>query len=150
MYAQILVPIDGSPTSGQALSEATGLARMAHARVRLLHILDPLEHTHGFESPEVYRRDVLPGARRAGEKLLQDAREQLVHEGIEVETELLESLDARVAQLIVEQARQWRADLIVLGTHGRRGIERALMGSDAEQVARTSPVPVLLVRYRAP
>ena len=53
---------------------------------------------------------------------------------------------ARVADLVVEQARQWGAELIVLGTHGRRGLGRALLGSDAEQVLRQAPVPVLLVR----
>ena len=47
---------------------------------------------------------------------------------------------------MAEQARQWPADLIVIGTHGRRGVGRMLLGSDAEQIVRTAPVPVLLVR----
>ena len=66
-----------------------------------------------------------------------------------VDTVLIENLDARVSQLVVEHARAWGADLIVLGTHGRRGLARVLMGSDAEQIARTAPVPVLLVRLPA-
>lgn len=148
MYPHILVPVDGSPTSGQALCEAAGLAKLAGSRVRLLHIVDPLTHSNGFERPEVYSRDVLPAAVSGGEKLLHDAKLALAQMGVEAETTLLQSLDAPVAELVVEQARQWPADLIVLGTHGRRGIDRALMGSDAEQVARTSPVPVLLVRLQ--
>jgi nucleotide-binding universal stress UspA family protein len=59
---------------------------------------------------------------------------------------LLETLGHRVAELIIKQAKKWRADVIVLGTHGRRGLARVLMGSDAEIVVRESPVPVLLVR----
>lgn len=62
------------------------------------------------------------------------------------ETVLLETLGHRVAELIIKQAKKWRADVIVLGTHGRRGLARVLMGSDAEIVVRESPVPVLLVR----
>jgi nucleotide-binding universal stress UspA family protein len=56
----------------------------------------------------------------------------------------------RVADAIVEEARRSRCDLIVIGTHGRRGVSRAMLGSDAENVVRSSPVPVLLVRARAP
>lgn len=150
MYTQILVPVDGSPTCEHALDEAVGLAQLAGARVRLLHIVDPLEHTNGFERPEVYQRDVLPGALRAGQALLRRAQEQLARRGVPAETALVQSLGPRVAQLVVEQAQQWGADLIVLGTQGRRGLPRLMMGSEAEQVARTSPVPVLLVRAPAP
>jgi nucleotide-binding universal stress UspA family protein len=54
-----------------------------------------------------------------------------------------------VADVIVENAKKWRADLIVMGTHGRRGITRVVMGSDAEGVVRNTPVPVLLIRAQA-
>ena len=73
----------------------------------------------------------------------------MAQRGVPVDTVLIENLDARVAQLVVEHAQAWGADLIVLGTHGRRGLARVLMGSDAEQIARTAPVPVLLVRLPA-
>ena len=66
--------------------------------------------------------------------------------GVKVETELFECTAPTVADLIVEQARRWPADMIVMGTHGRRGLTRLLMGSDAEMVLRNSPVPVLMVR----
>jgi nucleotide-binding universal stress UspA family protein len=62
---------------------------------------------------------------------------------------MIESFGGRAADFIVEQARKWRADLIVLGTHGRRGVRRLVMGSDAEQVIRATRVPVLLVRSKA-
>ena len=66
--------------------------------------------------------------------------------GLEPESVLLETIGGPSARLIVAQATEWPADLIVMGTHGRRGIRRIALGSDAEQVLRTSPVPVLLVR----
>lgn len=59
---------------------------------------------------------------------------------------LLESIGGRAADLIVDQAKQWNADLIVMGTHGRRGLRRLALGSDAELVVRSASVPVLLVR----
>ena len=62
------------------------------------------------------------------------------------ETRLEDAAAARVCDLIVQQAGERKCDLIVMGTHGRRGIAHALIGSDAEQVLRMSPVPVLLVR----
>jgi nucleotide-binding universal stress UspA family protein len=146
MYAKILVPIDGSETSQRALTEATKLASLCGAQMKLLHIVDPLTHTSGFETPEVYLSDCLPSMMSAGEKLLGRAKAETAANGLRVETELQTTRGARVAEIIVEQAKSWGADLIVLGTHGRRGIDRVLLGSDAERVARTSPVPVLLVR----
>ena len=73
-------------------------------------------------------------------------REGVAAAGVPVETALVESQGERVSEIVVEQARAWPADLIVIGTHGRRGVDRVLMGSDAEQIARRAPVPVLLVR----
>jgi nucleotide-binding universal stress UspA family protein len=67
---------------------------------------------------------------------------------VSCEQKLVETLGGRVADEIVKQAKEWLADLIVMGTHGRRGLERLAMGSDAELVLRLSPVPVLLVRDR--
>ena len=148
-YQHLLVAVDGSPTSDHAVAHAAELAHSSGGRVRLLNVMDPIAHISGFEQPEVYRQEVLPRLRRAGEALLNQARERVAQRGVPVDTVLIENLDARVAQLVVEHALAWGADLIVLGTHGRRGLARVLMGSDAEQVARTSPVPVLLVRLPA-
>jgi nucleotide-binding universal stress UspA family protein len=65
-----------------------------------------------------------------------------------VKSVLVEKFIGPVAEIIVSQAKKQRADLIVIGTHGRRGVTRLVMGSDAEGVVRRSPVPVLLVRSR--
>ncbi len=148
-YHHILVAVDGSPTSEHAVAHAADLAQATGGRVRLLNVMDPIAHISGFEQPEIYSQEILPRLRKAGEALLNQARDRVAQRGVPVDTALVENLDARVAQLVVEHALAWGADLIVLGTHGRRGLARVLMGSDAEQVARTSPVPVLLVRLPA-
>ena len=126
MYEKILVPFDGSPTSEQALKEAAGLALKMGAQVRLLHIIDPLTHAVGFVRPEVYQSDFLPAAMKGAETMLRKACDQLTAQGIQAEIRLLENLDAQVAPLVIDEARQWGARLIVLGTQGRRGLARML------------------------
>jgi nucleotide-binding universal stress UspA family protein len=70
--------------------------------------------------------------------------------GIKAETKLIEATPpgARIASMIAAEAKAWPADMIVIGTHGRRGVDHLLMGSVAEGVVRISPVPVLLIRGR--
>lgn len=78
--------------------------------------------------------------------ILEDAKAAARAEGVEADALMVESSGGRVADLIASHARNWPADLIVMGTHGRRGVSHLFMGSDAESVVRTSPVPVLLAR----
>jgi len=146
MYSRILVPLDGSPTAYQALEHARVLARQNDATIILLHVIEEMKHSNGFEPPKVYIEEVRPGFLAAGQTLLDQAATGLRHEGITVECSLVESKGERVSSLIVQQAESSLADIIVLGTHGRRGMNRVLLGSDAEQVARLAPVPVMLVR----
>lgn len=150
MFGRILVPIDGSPTANRGLEEAIGLAREQQARICLLYVVDELVVTAGADGmiymPPDYVEDFLQALRADGKKLLARAEASVRKRGIEVEAVLLQTTGRRVADLIIKQAKKWRADVIVLGTHGRRGLSRLVMGSDAELVVRESPVPVLLVR----
>jgi nucleotide-binding universal stress UspA family protein len=82
----------------------------------------------------------------AGEKILADAKRRAQERGIDADTVLHNNLGGRVCDVIVKEVVSWKADLIVIGTHGRRGAGRLLLGSDAERVLRLAPVPVLLVR----
>jgi nucleotide-binding universal stress UspA family protein len=150
MFRRILVPIDGSPTSNRGLEEAIGLARDQKAKLCLLHVVDEMVVVMGTDgmigAPPSYIDDFLGALRARGKKLLARAEARVRGTGVPVETVLLGARGNRVADLIVKQAKKWHADLIVLGTHGRRGVARVLMGSDAEIVVRETPVPVLLVR----
>jgi nucleotide-binding universal stress UspA family protein len=149
MYQRILVPIDGSPTSERGLDEAIKLAVLTRADLRLLHVVDELQHVTGFETCPVYATDIVPLLREAGETLLRKGRDRALRAGLKADTVLVEGLSPRLAEAVADQATSWRAELIVIGTHGRRGASRLLLGSDAEQVVRTAPVPVLLVRCTA-
>jgi nucleotide-binding universal stress UspA family protein len=143
-YKRILVPVDGSPTSAKGLKAAIKLAREGRGRLRLLHVVE--EYT-AFIAPEggVDITPILDGMKAAGRRTLARVERGMRKAGARHDTMLVESLGSRVADLVVQQAKRWRADLIVMGTHGRRGMKRALLGSDAELVVRHSPVPVLLV-----
>lgn len=146
MYQRLLVPIDGSPTSDRALTEAIAVARMSGGSIRLLHVLDELVFTSGFETGATYLNTVLPQLRQHSERLLAAGRERVAAAGITVDTLCVECFARRTSDVITEQAAGWPADLIVLGTHGRRGVSRLMLGSDAEQVLRMASMPVLLTR----
>ncbi len=146
MYQRILVPVDGSPTSDKGLAEAIALAKMTGGRIRLIHVVDELSIAMSSDSFAGYSAALIPLLREGGEKILELAKKRVIAAGVEVDTALHEVLATRVSHLIIEEAAAWRADLIVIGTHGRRGVSRVLLGSDAEQVLRSASVPVLLVR----
>lgn len=148
MYQRILVPLDGSPASEAGLREALMLARDAHAVVRLLHVIDEFALTLDFGSPEGLD-NVRSALHRYGEEILDKARAQAAEAGVQAETSKRLTSDRRVAQAVLAEAEDWKADLIAMGTNGRRGFSHLLLGSEAELVARSSPVPVLLVRPRA-
>ena len=145
MYSNILVPTDGSNTADQGLREAIKLAKALGSRIRLIHITNELDGVpadlHGFDI-----RSVAPRLRHEAEALLGRAQERVRAEKIEVDTRSVEAWGGQAGDEVVRHAKEWPADLIVCGTHGRRGIRRVLMGSDAELMVRHSPVPVLLVR----
>ena len=148
MYKKILVAIDGSPTSALGLKEAIRLAKDQSARVVLLHVIDELAVTR---YPEVvfYAGDLIGSLQEAGARILAKAEAQVRRSGLRPQTLRVDSRGRTVAEVIVGQARKLKADVIVLGTHGRRGLTHLLLGSDAESVVRAAPVPVLLVRGRA-
>lgn len=150
MYAKILVPVDGSPTSDRGLDEAIQLARLTGASVKLLHVIDLMTISMAPETGAALTSQMVQLLTEEGQQLLARAEARMKSAGVGVETQLVESSAGRVCDQVVEEARRWPADLIVIGTHGRRGVGRLMLGSDAEQIARLSPVPVLLVRARQP
>lgn len=141
-YRRILVPVDGSPTCNKALVAALNIARDGDGRVRLVHVLDELAYLTGFEASG----EVFALLRQAGERVLADAAEVARAAGVNAETLFIDEAGVRLGDAVARAASEWDADLIVLGTHGRRGVQRALMGSGAEQIIRLAPVPVLVIR----
>ena len=145
MYQRILVAVDGSPTSRRALCEAIGLAKDQHAQLLLLHVLDE-SVLYPYPAPYTGVGTVLQSWRDGGRTILAEGAALAQQEGVPAETEQDTICGEQVAHAIVEAAKRWSADLIVIGTHGRHGLEHFLLGSVAECVARISPLPILLTR----
>lgn len=148
MYQRILVPVDGSTASDRGLKEAVSIAKESNAQLCLVHAIEDTAIA-AVPSSGLYVRAMLEAVRRSGEIVLQRATAAVKAQGMESESRLLENFTGRVAEAIVDEARRWGADLIVMGTHGRRGVSHLFLGSDAEMVVRLSDVPVLLVRAPA-
>ena len=147
MYKRIVVAVDGSETSSKALDEATKLAREMSSIILLLHVCEEMPimwEPDGMNM--ILMQNSLKAVSDAGKELLEKHRRQLAEQGITVETKLVETYGGRIGSVISEEAQKWNADLLVVGTHGRKGIAHLLMGSVAEGVARTASIPVLLVR----
>jgi len=148
MYSRILVAVDESPHAGHALTHAAGLAKRLSAALRIVHVADmgwlPLGPELAIDIEAVAK-----ARRAAGEKILAAAREAARATEVEAETRLLETATPtqRIAAAIADEAARWPADVVVLGTHGRHGVERLLLGSVAEGLARLSAVPVLLIPW---
>lgn len=150
MYQRILVPVDGSAPSKRALEEAISVAKMTGAQVRVVHVIDEPFMAMGVDGFSGSPGDIVELMQEAGRRIVGDAVAKVRAAGVACDSALADSLHGRVCDLVVDAARTWQANLIVIGTHGRHGVARAVLGSDAEQMLRVSPVPVLLVHEGTP
>ena len=150
MYARILVAIDGSDTSRLALDAAIGMARAFGSRIRLVHVVEELSYAMAGDMSGGYTVDFIKAMRDAGARIINEDMARVSAAGIEVDNMLYDQFGERIGETMAKAASQWDADLIVVGTHGRRGMARLFMGSGAEQVIRLAPVPVLVIRARSP
>lgn len=149
MYQHILVASDGSPTSAIALREAARLAASG-GTVRIVHVVEnpawivPLEPGVVIDMTLVHASLV-----KAGRDILARDEQTLAGKGFPVESRLVDLAGEKLHDTpaaLLREADSWPADVIVIGTHGRRGFQRLLMGSVAETVLRSATRPVLLVR----
>ncbi len=145
MYKRILVPIDGSATSAGALDAALKLAREHDAELKPLYVVDapPLMFSGAAFDPSILRDAFV----KDGGLVIADATEKMQREGVKGTTLVLEvnPVGDDIAQQITRAARAFDADLVVMGTHGRRGWRRLVLGSVAERFLRMSTRPVLLI-----
>lgn len=146
LYQRILVPVDGSSTADRGVTEAIAMAKLTGASVRLVHVVNEQPLAYGEDGASVAWGDMAAALQEAGRSILESARKRVAAAGVDVDTQMPEVFGRRVADVVNELAVAWRANLIVIGTHGRRGVTRLFLGSDAEQILRSAPVPVLLVR----
>ena len=144
MYQRIMVAVDGSDTSNHGLREAIHLAKDQKAKLAIIHVIDIVVVVGEGQFPGAY----VEATREMARETVEQARQTAVAAGIEPEIQAREIVTTgyHVADTIAQFARDWKADLLVVGTHGRRGVSRLLLGSVAERVVRVAPCPLLLVR----
>jgi nucleotide-binding universal stress UspA family protein len=143
-WRNILVPVDGSAPSKRAVAQAASLARKLGASLILIHVVTPFEAlVYGEELPAVITHaDFERHAQRTSGKTLAAARKTAAG----VACLRLTAWDVSAADAIAKAARLHRCDLVVMGSHGRRGLERLLLGSVAQKVLAGSRVPVMICR----
>lgn len=146
MFKRILVAVDGSRTADLALQEAIKLAKDLQAQLRIVYVVDVISINLSMEIPNP--PEILEAMTKSGQDLLSKAGAVANEAGIPVETGLIEidTLGHRIPEMIAADAEAWPADLIVIGTHGRRGLSHLLLGSVAEGVVRIATKPLLLIR----
>ncbi|MDH3513757.1 MAG: universal stress protein [Gammaproteobacteria bacterium] len=146
MYKRILVAVDGSNISHRALHEAVGLSKALQAKLRIVTVVEAamISGKADYVDFSEVRKTVI----RYGEEVQQKAKQLAQEGGVEAEISLIEikRTGDRVTDMISKEADDWPADLIVIGTHGRRGFNSLLMGSVADGVMRIATKPVLLIR----
>ena len=145
MFKRILVAVDGSASSEKALATALDLAEERGAQLRLVSVADvtpPATVEPMYIDFGEYDKAVRAVARDA----IRKAEARVRATKLTADSTVRETLSHDVSGEIVAEAKSWRADLIVLGTHGRTGVARLFLGSVAEGVARHAPTAVLLVR----
>jgi nucleotide-binding universal stress UspA family protein len=144
MYQRIMVAIDGSETSELGLQEAIKLALDQKAKLAVVHVVDLVI---GYGAGQ-FIGGYLDATREFARSVVSRAQETARTGGVEAEMLSPEIMTAgyHVADTIAQQASEWKADLLVVGTHGRRGVSRMLIGSVAERVVRVAPCALLLVR----
>lgn len=135
MYDDILVPTDGSPDRETAIDHAIHIARQNDSRVHPVYVVDVSDMGDIGDNPDELRAQ--------GNEMIEPVVEKATRAGLDVNEHVL---DGTPNERIVECAEANGIDLIVMGTHGKNGLSRALLGSTAEKVVRNSPVPVLTVR----
>ena len=141
---RILHPSDFSPASGMALAKAIEMAKANQAELLLVHVLVPYVPMagEGYLSPKVYE-EIEATSRAHAQKALDALRAKAKQAGVRVRTLLMEGTPH---EQIIRAARSKRADLIVIGTHGRTGLAKLFLGSVAGRVVSTAACPVLTVR----
>ncbi|WP_131781545.1 universal stress protein [Legionella gresilensis] len=145
-YKKIMLAVDGSEIGQVAVKEIIKIAQNKDVTVRLVYIVD---ETFIYQGSTIDYGALVSAYREEGQKILDDIEKLIISQSsIKVEKTIVElkKIQVRIAELIMKEAQKWPADLLVIGTHGRRGFNRFFLGSVAENIIRIATVPVLLVR----
>jgi len=144
MFKNILVPVDGSPTSQQAVSRAVALARAFDGTVTAIYVIDPYPFTGVGADFSYGQAQYLEAATAEAHDAIRAARAAIEAAGVKVDTRVVEA--HAPWRGILETATELGSDIVVMGSHGRRGLEKLVLGSVAQRVLSHAHIPVMVVR----
>lgn len=146
MYSRILVAVDHSRASLLAMKEAIKLAKNQQAKLCIVYVAD--EFIPVAEGVTINFKKYESSQRKQGKLMLSKMLHLALKANVPAKSHLIEMQESSdlIPKKIISYAKKWHADLIVIGTHGRQGLRRLLLGSIAEEIIRISPVPIHLIR----
>ena len=144
MFKHILIPVDGSPIAARAVDKALAIAEAFKSAVSLIYVIDPYAFTGVGTDLSYGQAEYLSAATAEGNEALKQARQVFEARGIEVSSAVVEG--HAVYRAILDAAQAAHADLIVMGSHGRHGLEKLILGSVTAQVLAHAHLSVLVVR----
>lgn len=144
MFKHILIPVDGSPIAARAVDEALAIAEAFESAVTLIYVIDPYAFTGVGTDLSYGQAEYLSAATAEAEAALAAARQVFEAHGVEVSSSVVEG--HAVYRAILDAAEAANADLIVMGSHGRHGLEKLILGSVTAQVLSHAHLSVLVVR----
>ena len=144
MFKHILVPVDGSSTARQAIDKALAIAEAFKSTVTLVYVIDPYAFTGVGTDFSYGQAEYLSAATKEAHEAIGSARQVFESQGITVTGSVVEGHS--IYQAILDTADSLNADLVVMGSHGRRGLEKLVLGSVTAQVLSHAHVSVLVVR----
>jgi len=144
MFEHILIPVDGSAPSLHAADRGAAVAKAFGSKVTVISVIDPYPFTGVSGEIPYSQAEYLESARADAEKACKDACQRLSDAGVTAESRVIES--HTTWRGVLDAAGSAKADLIVMGSHGRHGIERLVMGSVTQRVLQHANVPMLIVR----
>ncbi|WP_374664102.1 universal stress protein [Acinetobacter sp.] len=145
VYQHILVPVDESPISYAAAEQALALAQSLNCQVTIMSVIavDPFVGVDFYKvAPAV--TDYFMQAEKKAKERLEEIKQSYVRDGVNVDIKLIHGVSP--SEGIIQIADEVGADLIVMGSHGRTGIQKVFLGSVAQNVLTQSPIPVLIVK----
>lgn len=143
MFNRIYVPIDNSDVSDKVLQEAVKLVKSTNAKLRVAHVVNLEQVTFGIEMVGVAElKDALLGI---GQSLINKVKDQLASAGVEAEVKLIENFGFEMSSLVIEDAKEFDADLFILGSHHLGSFSHFITGGIAEDLAKETDVPILLI-----
>jgi nucleotide-binding universal stress UspA family protein len=144
MFKRILIPTDGSDITNKAVDAAVKLAQSVNARLYTISVKEPFPYSAISEMQPTPPQEFFDAQERIAAKRIQAVREACAAAGVQCEAHTVEALHPWEA--IIEHAQRMECDLLVMASHGRRGVTALLLGSETQKVLTHSKIPVLVVR----